>query len=72
MPRSIDPADRPDEEVRATSRLDAARGDQRRLERRRDRSRGGPAELATAADLHAADEQVAAREAWVTWLRRGY
>jgi hypothetical protein len=56
----------------ALSRLDAAREDRRRRgEVHRDAH--GTDRVREAADgLAAADEQVAAREAWVKWVERGY
>ena len=72
MPRTIDPGGPADDGMNAGARLDAARENERRLERRRDDARGTSTELATDVDLKAAREQVAAREAWLDWTARDY
>ena len=56
----------------AIRRLDAAQKEQRRLSEL-DRTAHGTKHRRDAADgLAAADDQVAAREAWVKWVERGY
>jgi hypothetical protein len=56
----------------AIRRLEAAKEEQRRR-RELDRTAHGIKHQRDAADgLAAADEQVAAREAWVKWVERGY
>ncbi len=65
-------AAQPDEGARATARLESAREGERRAQDRQDGARGVGAELVAATDLIEAKEQVAAREAWVTWLERDY
>jgi hypothetical protein len=72
MFRSANRADHPNEGAKAAARLNAARDDETRAQDRQDRARGAGDELAAATDLYGAREQVAAREAWVTWLERGY
>ena len=54
----------------ALERLEEARGEQRELSGRHDAANPGPAEARAAAELHAAGEQVAAREAWSEWASR--
>ena len=56
----------------AIERLDEARGEQRRRLEQHDAARGSSDELAAQANLHAADDQLAAREAWVKWTERDY
>lgn len=71
MVRSTNRA-KPGEEAQAEARLDAAREGERRAKDRDDGARGAPAKLAAAVDLHEAREQVAAREAWMSWIKRDY
>ena len=54
----------------AVERLEEARGEQRRLSGHRDATSAGPEKARAAAELHAAGEQVAAREAWAAWASR--
>jgi hypothetical protein len=61
-----------DAHTSALGRLDAAGAEQRNRIEARDPARGTPREHATADDLAGANEQVAAREAWVRWVERGY
>lgn len=65
-------AAQPNEGVRARTRLDGAREDERQAESRHDSASGPGEQLAAATDLHEAREQVAAREAWVAWVERDY
>ena len=61
-----------DVHVSAVRRRDAARSEQRR---RRDvlaAARGTDEERAAVSELAAADHEVVAREAWVSWVERGY
>jgi hypothetical protein len=65
-------AAQPGEGASATARLDAALENEGRAEARQNGASGTSDELSAAADLYEAREQVAAREAWVKWLDRGY
>lgn len=56
-----------DSRASALERLDEARAEQRTLAVRRDAAQPGSGEAQAAADLRAADERVAAREAWAEW-----
>jgi hypothetical protein len=58
-----------DAETSARERLDEAREEQRRLTERRDDAEPGSREVQAAADLSAAGDDVAAREAWARWAR---
>ena len=58
-----------DAETSARERLDEARDEQRKLTERRDTAEPGLREVQAAADLSAAGEDVAAREAWAQWVR---
>ena len=55
----------------AIARLDAVRGEQRRLADDAHAATGGPDEHAAASRLSSASGEVAAREAWVDWIERG-
>jgi hypothetical protein len=55
----------------ALRRLERARGDQRRASEDHEASKRTPREPAAAGDLAAAEDQVAAREAWAGWVERG-
>jgi hypothetical protein len=57
-----------EEHDRAVERRDAALAEQHRLTDCRDTAIGTAAELSADVQLHAADEQVAAREAWLRWV----
>jgi hypothetical protein len=57
-----------EEHDRAAERLDAALAEQGRLTGCREEATGTPSELSADVQLHAADEQVAAREAWLRWI----
>jgi hypothetical protein len=52
--------------------LDAAHTEQRHRTEVHDAARETPSEWAAATELSDANEQVAAREAWVKWIERGY
>jgi hypothetical protein len=56
------------EHDRAERLLRAALGDQRRSRDRYDAAVGGSARLFAAVNLHAADQDVAARDAWLRWV----
>ena len=56
----------------ALSRLDAAQAHQRKSNDAHEASRETPGQSAAANELSAANEIVAAREAWVSWVERGY
>jgi hypothetical protein len=56
----------------AVERFQSARQRRDRQVRQYDAARGSPSELAAYTQLQAAVEQVAAREAWLAWLDRGY
>jgi len=56
----------------AVERLDAARDEQARLQHAADDARGTPSEDTADDDAHAAADHVAAREAWLTWVERGF
>jgi hypothetical protein len=56
----------------AIRRLDAAKEEHRRRSKLDRAARGSKQKRDAADGLTAADEQVAAREAWVKWVERGY
>jgi hypothetical protein len=56
----------------AVERLDAARDDQDRLRQADDAAQGTQRELAADVELSAANERVAATEAWLHYIERGY
>ena len=56
------------EHDRAERRLGAALAEQRRSRERYDAAVGGSAHLLAAVGLHAADQEVAARDAWLRWV----
>ena len=56
------------ERDRAERRLGAALADQHRSRDRYDAAAGRSARLLAAVGLHAADQEVAAREAWLRWV----
>jgi hypothetical protein len=58
--------------ARAIERLELAIEDRERLSEQSDAARGGPDEGTAAATLAAANEHVAAREAWVKYIEHGY
>jgi hypothetical protein len=61
------------EHKNAEARLEEARETRDAMERRRDAaSDAGVGQLEASAALNAADEQVAAREAWMKWTERDY
>jgi hypothetical protein len=56
----------------AIERLNGARDEQRRCAEEHDAARGSEGELFAQAKLQAAEDQFAAREAWVEWTERDY
>lgn len=56
------------EHDRAEHRLSAALVEQSRSRKRYDAAPGGSALLLAAVGLHAADQEVAARDAWLRWV----
>jgi hypothetical protein len=57
-----------EEHDRAERRLGAALAEQHRSRDRYDDAVGGSARLLAAVGLHAADQEVAARDAWLRWV----
>ena len=61
------------EHDRAVDRLDAALAEQQRLADRYETAIGSGTELSAYVQLHQADEQVMARDAWLKWVdHEGY
>jgi hypothetical protein len=58
--------------TRAVERLQSARDQQSRLRYLADAARGTPAEHTADDQFREADNRVAAGEAWLTWLERGF
>jgi hypothetical protein len=56
----------------ALQRLDAARGEQRERSDAHDAAQDTADEPAAASELARAKDELAAREAWVKWIERGY
>ena len=56
----------------ALQRLETAHTEQRHRSEVHDAAQGSPSEPSAASELAGANEQVAAREAWVKWIERGY
>jgi hypothetical protein len=61
-----------DVHARAIERLDVAVDARERASAENDAARGGPDERTAAVALAAANERVAAREAWVKYIELGY
>jgi hypothetical protein len=61
-----------DVHARAIERLDVAVDARERLSEQSEAAQGGPDERTAAVALAAANEQVAAREAWVKYIEHGY
>jgi hypothetical protein len=61
-----------DVHARAIERLNMAVDDRERSSEESDAAQGGPDERTAAVALAAANEQVAAREAWVKYIEHGY
>jgi hypothetical protein len=61
-----------DVHARATERLHVAVDARERARAERDPAQGGPDERTAAVALAAANERVAAREAWVKYIEHGY
>jgi hypothetical protein len=58
--------------ARAIERLDVAVDDRERACEQSEAAHGGPDERTAAVALAAANEQLAAREAWVKYIEHGY
>lgn len=56
----------------ALQRLDSARDEQREKSEAHEAARGTPGQHAAASELAGANDEMAAREAWVKWIERGY
>ena len=56
----------------AIDRMDSARHERDRRQDDCDGAQGAPAKRNAVGELAAANEQLAAREAWVSWIERGY
>jgi hypothetical protein len=56
----------------AIQRLEAARDDQARIRQVDDEAQGSARELSAGVELSAANERVAASEAWLSYTQRGY
>jgi hypothetical protein len=56
----------------AVERLRVAQDDQARLRRVADVAQGTPVEDVASADLSEAGERLAASEAWLIWIERGF
>jgi hypothetical protein len=56
----------------AVDRLDGARTERDRRADEYDSASGSPTELSAFTELKAAEDQFAAREAWVKWIDRDY
>jgi hypothetical protein len=56
----------------AVERLDAARDEQERRGQAADAAEDRAEELSTGVELSAANERVAASEAWLSYIERGY
>ena len=61
-----------DVHARAIERLDVAVNDREHSSEESDAAQGRPDERSAAVALAAANEQVAAREAWVKYIEHGY
>jgi hypothetical protein len=64
--------DRDDSRIRAVERLHGARDRRATCSERFESARGSAEELPAFTELQAAEEQFAAREAWLKWIDRGY
>lgn len=58
--------------AQAVQRLEGAREQRARRTEQYEAAAGSLRELSAFTELRAADEQFAAREAWLKWLDRGY
>jgi hypothetical protein len=56
----------------AVERFEAARAERDRRAEQYDAASGSPKELPAFTELKAAEEQFAAREAWLKWVERDY
>jgi hypothetical protein len=64
--------DRSESDSGAVERFQAAREERDRRAVRYDAARGSPSELPAFTKLQAAEEQLAARQAWLKWIERDY
>jgi hypothetical protein len=64
--------DRDEARGQAVARLDGARQERARCSNRYETARGSSEELPAFTALEAAQEQFAAREAWLQWIDRDY
>jgi hypothetical protein len=64
--------DRDDSRAHAVERLQGARERRARCSERYQSARGSRGELPAFTELRAAEEQFAAREAWLRWIDRDY
>lgn len=64
--------ERDDKRVEAVERLEKARDEHTRRSDQYDDAEGSSAELPAFTELKAAEEQFAAREAWLRWIDRDY
>jgi hypothetical protein len=56
----------------AVEQFQAAREERDRRAGRHDAASGSPEELPALTELRAAEDQLAAREAWLNWIERDY
>jgi hypothetical protein len=64
--------DRDDTRAQALARLEGARRQRARCSDRYQSVRGSPEELSAFTALEVAEDQFAAREAWLEWIDRDY
>jgi hypothetical protein len=64
--------DRDEARGQAVARLDGARRERARCSHRYETARGSSQELPAFTALEAAEEQLAARQAWLQWIDRDY
>jgi hypothetical protein len=63
---------RDDVRAQAVARLDGARRQRTECSDRYEAARGSSQELRASTELEAAEDQLAAREAWLQWIDRDY
>ena len=73
-PLTLPHSPRPGEDARvdAIDQFDAARDDQARLHQAQGEAQGSARELSARTDLSEANERLAASEAWLSYIERGY
>jgi uncharacterized protein YqfB (UPF0267 family) len=64
--------DRSESHSGAVERFQAAREERDKRAVQFDAASGSPRELPAFTELHAAEEQLAARESWLKWIERDY